>query len=181
MNNKNYFHTINERIENLLINYLSNHNKVLPVFFNVRYPQHYPYPQKKDISSLFDKVNTYYFRLGYDPYYFWKREQNISEHHHYHCLLFLNGNKIQRIMPVFKTVERFWASTLGIETALGLVHYCLKDWKGDLTENGTMLRRDDPELPYKLDRFRMAASYLAKTATSGFVNDGCRNFGCSRI
>ena len=78
MNNKNYFHTINERIENLLIKYLSNHNKVLPVFFNIRYPQHYHYPQKKDISSLFDKVNTYYFRLGYDPYYFWKREQNIS-------------------------------------------------------------------------------------------------------
>lgn len=84
-------------------------------------------------------------------------------------------------MPVFKTVERFWASTLGIETALGLVHYCLKDWKGNLTENGTMLRRDDPKLPYKLDSFRMAASYLAKTATSVFVNDGCRNFGCSRI
>ena len=50
-----------------------------------------------------------------------------------------------------------------------------------MTDNGTMLRRDDPELPYKLDRFRIAASYLAKTATSGFVNDGYRNFGCSRL
>ena len=79
-------------------------------------------------------------------------------------------------MLVFKTVERFLASTLGIETALGLVHYCLKDWKGDLTGNGTMLIRDDPELSYKLDRFRMNASYLVKTATLAFVNDGYRNF-----
>ena len=181
MKNEDQFHSIKERIQDLLFHVLVKHNKVLPIFFNVRYPQDYPYPQKKDISNLFDKVTTYYSRLGYDPFYFWKREQNRSEHHHYHCILFLNGNKIQMIIPVFKTIERFWTSTLGIDDALGLVHYCLTDWQGKPTDNGTMLRRDDPEVKEKILRFLAASEYLAKVRTSGFVNDGFRNFGCSRI
>lgn len=165
----------------LLNFYVENHSKVLVVRFDIHYPQIYTEECKNaDISKCMAYVIKKYKRQGLDPYYMWVREQLVSDHPHYHCVLFLNAQKVMNYGHVFETVEQAWNRALNYPVD-GCVHHCLD--ADDIDANGKIIRRDTgPQIQAERcqDVFNQN-SYLAKAFSKASPNDGMRNFGMSRI
>ena len=123
-----------------------------------------------------------YKRRKCDPYYIWVREQNKSDHPHYHCLFLLDGTRVKTYNHVFKSVETIWNSTLDIDRdSKGLIDYCTN--KSNRDYNGKMITRtsDVEKFDSRLDEVKQQALYLAKAYTKGSIHDGQRNFGMSRL
>jgi hypothetical protein len=173
--------TITCAIDALLEDYLNRHSKVLVVRFDVRYPEDFSrVAGNGDISACIAYVVKKYKRQGLDPSYIWVREQHRSIHPHYHCALFLNGQKVRGYRHVFQNVEGAWGRTLGCSIS-GCINYCLSD--DDPDYNGKMVRRDAGPVIFDIRRNEVLQqlSYLAKAYTKELSYDGLRNFGCSSI
>lgn len=173
--------TIQCAIDALLEDYLNRHSKTLVVRFDIHYPENYPMVSgNKEISACIAYVVKKYKRQGLDPSYIWVREQHRSIHPHYHCALFLNGQKVKGYRHVFQNVEGAWGRTLGCSIS-GCINYCLSDDDSDY--NGKMIRRDAGPVIFDIRRneVRHQLSYLAKAHTKELSYDGLRNFGCSNI
>ena len=173
--------TIECAIDALLEDYLNRHSKALVVRFDVHYPENYPMVSgNEDISACIAYVVKKYKRQELDPSYIWVREQHCSIHPHYHCALFLNGQKVRGYRHVFQNVEEAWERTLG-DSISGCINYCLSD--DDPDYNGKMIRRDAGSVIFDIRRNEVLhqLSYLAKAYTKELGYDGLRNFGCSRI
>lgn len=171
-NNDKHINAIRYRFIMLLDGYINIHNKAFIAFFNITFPQEYKMDATYPYASRFSqKLRQYFQRNGYAPVYLKAREQNISIHPHYHYAIMLDGNKIQHPYLVTTKAQQLWASTLGLDSAEGLVHY----------ETSVMLRRYAEYFPEALKIVLDKMDYLAKKEGKGPKNDGIRNFGCSRI
>ena len=185
MKNKNvqYLDNIKNSVNELLDFYTDNHRKTLSIRFDVRYPQDYTGDtSSKNISDCMAHMVKKYKRRKCDPYYIWVREQNKSDHPHYHCLFLLDGTRVKTYNHVFKSVETIWNSTLDIDRdSKGLIDYCTK--KSNRDYNGKMITRtsDVEKFDSRLDEVKQQALYLAKAYTKGPLYDGQRNFGMSRL
>lgn len=129
---------IRNNIQNVLTSLLeyvcSQNGKVLCVRFDVRYPVDYFSPgDNRDISKMMAKLVQCYKRDGLNPHYAWVRERASSHNPHYHCVLFLNGNKMRHYSHVFENAERYWQLTLGTYQS-GLIHRCNEHPNGILIE-----------------------------------------------
>lgn len=176
---------IQGKLTELLDHMTDKHSKVLPVRFDLEYPEDMTAPQSnRDISRCMAKICQKYSRQGLDPHYFWTREQNDSHNPHYHCILLLNGNKVRSFHHVYETSASLWGSTIGSEQK-GLVHHCTtyKDEDGNerFGDNGTLLCRTDPDFKEKFQKVHHHHSYLAKENTKAAPKDGLRDFGMSQI
>ncbi len=170
-----------QRILDMLIYYISKHNKLLFIRFDVRFPAEYYNDRSNQIFSEFiADLIKFYKRAGLDPVYIWVREQSCEKHQHYHCILLLDGNKIQSYHHVLRQAEAMWNRKLGVEQ-LGLINFCNKSRYGELQSNGIMLRRNDENFSDVFNKCFHWASYLAKTATKDYAPLGIREFGSSRI
>ena len=170
---------IEDKIYDLVNLYTIKHSKVLFIRFDLHYPFSYPsVSDNKDISSCMAYVIKKYKRLGLCPAYIWVREQNYSEHPHYHVALLLDGQKIHGYHHVFVTVEAAWERTLGCPVR-GCVHHCTDP--NDIHSNGIMLRRDDTGYDACMQKILNILSYLAKSYTKPDDRDGLRNFGCTKL
>ena len=179
--NYEYDDSILTAIGNLLNHYTEKHGKTLVVRFDLRYPQAYSREiTNQDVSRCMAKIVQRYKRQGYDPYYIWVREQVGSNHPHYHCCLFLNGNRVRSYNHVFQTAESLWGSTLNLP-AVGLVHHCTTNSQGIPHENGILLRRSDENCQARFEDVQRQTSYMAKAEGKASPKDGLRNFGMSRI
>ena len=176
-----YIKNINGKILDIFEYYTQKHSKVMVVRFDIRYPTSYPEEgDNSDVSGCLAYVIKKYKRQGLDPCYIWVREQHRSIHPHYHCALFLDGQKVRSYDHVFRNVEAAWGRTLGCSVT-GCIDHCTV--AGSRDYNGKMLRRDAGEEAYR-DRYRdilRQLSYLAKSYTMELGSDGQRNFGCSQI
>lgn len=170
---------IQAKLTELQEGFCKKHCKAMAVRFDIRYPESYQSSgDNKDISRMIAKLVQEYSRKGYDPAYIWVREQNTSHNPHYHCAILLNGNKTRRYRQILNSAERFWRSTINIDTT-GCIDHCRKG------ENGMLIvtKRDGSADNYhdNFDAVHYQLSYLAKQNGKATEKDGVRNFGMSRI
>ena len=142
------------------------------LYYDVRFPQGYDYPNDNELFSLFqESFIKNRKRAGYDPAYIAVRECSREKHQHYHVVLMMDGHKTQSPHDHIQTAERLWEKTLnlppkcdhtGRATSYGLIDDCMRNRQGQPQENGVMLRKDDPEYERKYDQCFRRCSYLAK-------------------
>ena len=171
------YEDILDSIYDIFEDMLSRHNKVWFMRFDVTFPDDRQYPLdnvlfKKFISGFVKNLS----RATLDPMYFWVAEKRRSHNHHYHCIMFLNGNKTQSSYRHLRLAETLWARTLDLpdDMAEGLIDYC-NDYRG-----GIMIRRYEPDY---MDKYQQAfewASYLAKVNSKLRV-EGVRSYGGSKL
>ena len=164
-----------DKLKQLLDFYTTKHNKVIFIRFDLHFPAGYHF---QNSGEYFSEFMAWYIKIlkrqGFDPYYFWVREQNKSINPHYHCILLLNGNLVQKYYYYVKIAEDCWMRTLGFHDAEGLVDYCCQG------KNGIMIRRDDTfQQFYNLCYYW--GSYLAKTNQKGNAPKGAHEWGSSKF
>ena len=186
---------LNQKAQTLLADYNERHSKVLPIRFDVRYPQDFQEDKgdmnktdfandkeqvstmdNKDISKMIAKLCQHCKRKGLDPAYIWVREQETSKTPHYHGILLLNGHKTQNPYGVFSKAEELWQKTIGSNQP-GLIHHCNKNPDGSYRKNGEVFRRSEG-IPEHVQR---QISYMVKPSGKGEPKDGLRDFGMSRL
>lgn len=165
-----------------------NHSKVLFVRFDLRFPRDYQGDGGNTELSHFWKIISErgdYHSIDFQ--YVWVREQSQEKHQHYHCLVYLNGNRVQNGFAYLSVIEDAWGTALGVDDPRGLVHFCGTD-EG---EYGIMLRRpsrfaDDDKHQAQQEVFEQAGadcinrgSYLAKENQKVSAPKGVRSFGAS--
>jgi hypothetical protein len=167
-------------IGNLLNFYTERHSKVLVVRFDIHYPQGYTeLCRNADVSKCMAYVIKKYKRQGLDPFYMWNREIDSSPHPHYHCVIFLDAQKVRAFTHIFETVEQAWGRTLK-QSVSGCVHDCMN---GEHDCNGKIIRRDAGKDIFhaRCQEVFDQLSYTAKAYSKAPDNDGIRNFATSRI
>lgn len=181
---KSQYHYVDnmfERLIKLLDFYANKHGKVLVVRFDITYPLLYPKVMSNEhIRLCMAKLVQKYKRHGFDPYYMWTREQKVSLHPHYHCVLLLNGNLVRSFSHVFENARMLWSSTIGDNTP-GLIDHCIDNPWMPGYENGIMLVRAKADAQITYDAVVTQLSYLAKMADKRDYGDPWRNFGMSEL
>ena len=168
---KGSYQEILQSIDDLLTTMTNRHNKVLFIRFDLTYPQNNSYPNDNALLSRFiETLQLHCKRRQLDPHYLWVREQASSDHHHYHFIFLLNGNKIQNPYGFFNKATDLWGKCLNVDTS-GLVHY----------GTNLMIRRNSPEFNLTLQGCFTGASYLAKAYSKGNAPPGVREMGMSNI
>ncbi|CAK7067272.1 MAG: hypothetical protein DELT_01700 [Desulfovibrio sp.] len=172
---------IAKRVCQLLDHVCEKHNKILPVRFDVRYPSSYEATgDNEDISKMMAKFIQHYTRLNIDAHYFWVREQKSSPNPHYHCAVFLDGNKTLNKGHVFYNAEKYWNSTINSESD-GLIDKCTKSKNGTPHANGIPLIRSSDSYAANREQVEGQMRYPCKQDGKGEAKDGLRNFGMSRL
>lgn len=170
-NDQGSYQEILQSMNNLLNTMITKHNKVLFVRFDLTFPENGIYYYDNALLSRFiEALKVHFKRRSLDPHYLWVREQASSDHHHYHFIFLLNGNKTQSPYGIFNKATDLWGKCLNTD-ASGLVHY------------GTylMIRRNSLEFNQTLQECIKHASYLAKAYSKGNAPPGVREMGMSNI
>ena len=176
-----YDQDILARLDALLEDMNRRHSKVLFVRFDIRFPQHMQAgADNTQFVKFLNSFTTFCRRKKYDPAYLWVREQNSGINQHYHCLILLDGQKIQHYYAVLCASEKLWGQQLNTPCQ-SLVHFCDKDRDGAPQRNGLMIRKDKYAEEGMLERCLEWGKYLAKNETKGNTPSGIRSVGNSRI
>ena len=174
----NYISAMTTEIQSRLDYALSKHSKVMVVRYDLAFPSDILYDgHGMFIRSFLNKLRQNLRRRDLDPIDLWVREQNSSINPHFHCVVLLNGNKVQRLYAVLPLIERLWASTIG-DYRPGLVHYCLTNYDGSKSINGCRLTRHDKELYAQCQDW---LNYMAKAYSKGNAPPHMREYGGSRL
>ena len=172
---------IAKRVGQLLDHVCEKHNKILPVRFDVRYPKGYESSgDNKDITKMIAKLIQHYTRLKIDTDYFWVREQKSSKNPHYHCAVFLDGNKTLNKEHVFKNASTYWQSTINSSNDK-LIDKCNKSKDGTPHANGIPLIRSSDTYEANREEVERQMGYPCKLDDKAAPKDGLRNFGMSRL
>ena len=164
------------KVRNLVDSYLDKHSKALVTRLDIRYPQEHKNTQgNRDISQTMKLTMQELRRKGHDPKYGWVREQNNSDHQHYHVIILQNGHKVQSPYTAQQTVAKHWGNTIGADPT-GLVDHC-DGSQEDPHENGKVITRKEG-IPEYVER---QINYMAKPLGKGEPKDGIRDFGMSHI
>lgn len=169
---------------------INQHNKVLMIRFDVRFPEGYPHDGgNREISELLKRMKGYQSCIadGIDTHYAWVREQVNSPTPHYHVALFIDGSKVQNPYGILQSVESIWQGVIGIVRP-GLIHFCCQDGG---TGHVMLIRPSSvlqgPELEAQTWQFDMAyrdalhrIAYLAKTYSKGNAPYRVREYGYSQ-
>ena len=178
---------------NAIQNYMvQQHNKVLTIRFDVRFPYGYQHDgSNNQISKLIKLLKTDIEPSVGTILYAWAREQVNSPVPHYHVALWVNGSVMQNPYGLLKQVDAIWNSILG-GSHQGLIHLCGKSCMGETTTGSIMIRRPSSvatgtvlaeqqqafETDYAQAMYR--ASYLAKSFSKDLTPPGVRRFGGSQ-
>lgn len=181
-----------EKLEIIFFRMIQRHNKVLFIRFDLRFPDDYSMDNSNDkVSRLFKILseNATYKKIDFQ--FLWAREQSREKHQHYHCILLIDGNKVQKYYPVLVFVSKIWGRLVQSDKD-GLVHYCDQTRGGKQVKNGIMLRRpseaaDNHNYMIQKDKFFMDfehafnwGSYLCKENQKANIPFGMRRFGVSQ-
>ena len=185
---KGYYSEILDYIKILLDDMINRHSSVFFVRFDLTYPacSSSLYPNNNDLVSKFSETFMLYCnRHGYDPKYIWVRELSGTGQIHYHFMLLLNGNIIQKAHPlILGYATKLWQNYLGIENGKGLVELCDSEGKYyfyDDKYGGVKIKRKDPHFQQIYAKCYQVASYLAKRYSKVGLPPHVNGFGCSRI
>lgn len=167
----------------------SRHGKVFFVMFGLNYPAGScsNYPDNNELLSRFlEALKLHCSRKSLDPHYLWVREKSTTGQIHYHCILLLDGNKIQNAYGILEKATALWTMSLGVEDGRGLVHSNFSSNHSAESfyytpYRGVKIVRADPQFEEVYGRCFQVASYLAKRYSKGEAPPYVNEFGCSRI
>lgn len=172
-----------ERIRERMNYSLQQHSQVLGVMLTVRFPQELnATPNNVCFQYFIEEYRRILFTHEYDPQYIWVAEQNESQNHHYHLLLFLNGNKIRyfSLPPLeaneiwYRALKHFYEYTGSVE---GLIHVG-EAVRNQVSSHGYMIPRNNPDMQeLTLTHF----SYFAKLYSKIDIGNRVRVFGASQL
>ena len=158
----------------------------------MRFDLHFPQegiavpPDNRHFSTFMSRFMKTLSRQDLMPQYFAVREQSRREEgrHHYHVMMFLDGQKTQSTHNHLATAERLWANALGLppqDGGYGLVDHCNSLRREDgLMPNGIRLDRNSYSAGDRRDWCFRWASYLAKVNQKN-TPKGQREYFASRL
>lgn len=166
----------------------NRHNKVLFIRFDLHYPVGDKRPDGSEhVSELFKRLVEKYQRQSVDTRYMWAREQKSDQDaQHYHCVLLMDGNIVQKYFHILQVVTEIWGRILGRD-GRGLVDFCNRDGNGIMIRRpsskatGEALKLDQEEYNSNFDKCFKWASYLAKDNQKAHTPYSMRSYGSSRI
>lgn len=178
-----YRSDILDRIRERMMYSLQEHSQILAVMLVIRFPECLTTEQNNNCFQYFIEeyrriLNTH----EYDPHYIWVAERNVAYNHHYHLLLFLNGNKIRffKLPPMeantvwSRALYRFYGYTGSVQ---GLIHVG-ESSLNSFTCHGYLIHRNNPDMQeFALKHF----SYYAKLHSKICFPDKVRVFGASQL
>ena len=182
---KTYYNDILQKLIERLEASLKAHSQVLQVMLTVRFPS---VIEPSDDNSCFQYFVEEYRRSlmlqRYDPHYVWARERtNETARHHYHLVIFLNGNRIRYIADLSEA-NKYWQRALlkfynYSGSASGLIHQSNAGFNGINMNNGICVHRNNQALQQEcISR----AAYLAKTYSKEQDSPyRARGYGCSQL
>ena len=166
---------LREEIVDVIINalelYTQCHAHTFAVMFTITYPTAFSHNGNKAIQVFMERFTKHLEWKGLDPFYLWVREQSTSHNPHYHCLVLLNGSKIQNRYGIMEEAKRLWGHIVACDPG-GLVDYSWEPWR---------IRRSAPDFTAVLADCIFAVSYLAKTNTKGSAPSRQRDFGNTNL
>lgn len=163
----------------LMSHSLARHGKVFCSTFGLNYPEGYPVPEdNRHISTFMSTFNKNLKRNKLDPISGWVREQKGKDRHHYHVIVFCDGNKIQFPHRINELAKEHWGRTIGSDNN-GIVIHTNKKNK-DL-KCSHRLRKSSPDFQKAVDDCFYHLSYFAKTNSKGEAPHRIREYGFSRI
>ena len=167
--NLGYNPKIMDEIIDCIEGYTSHYSRTCIINFGLNYPQSSQHTTNAPMQEFIGRFKKHLDVRGLRPVYFWVREQCASDNPHYHCLLLLDGRKIQNHFALMEEAKRLWGS-INRCSGSGLVHYA-NDCK--------MLRTDSSTYEQDIGDSIFHASYLAKTNTKNHVHPRQREFSYS--
>jgi len=187
-----YRSRIQSRARELIDDMISCHNKVLPIRFDLRFPDGYWHNGGNEEIEQFNKRLAQHCRYhGLDIRYLTVREQNISANPHYHVLVLVDGNKHQHPGAIHQVANHIWKDVVDSKQD-GLVNFCYHQ-AGHIIPALELIRRPSTNasgdtLVLQQTLFERAVSialahadYLAKEATKGNAPDGVREMLASQV
>lgn len=180
------------RLNFVFNNALTQYSKVFTIRLDLRFSNDYELMQRTEsdvitrfIESLKAKIahNRMLARRNGNYHdtevrYVWAKEISKDASHHYHVLLFLNGNAFRSLGSfemgndnLYNRINEAWASALSIHLvqASGLVH----------VSDQTLIDQSQMDAQERIDHVFYLGSYLCKAATK-LYDDGGKWFGSSR-
>nr|WP_321259068.1 inovirus-type Gp2 protein [uncultured Pseudodesulfovibrio sp.] len=188
------YEMILQKIHERLTWMTNKHCRVLFIRFDLRFPRdHMSNGGNDEISHFFKIMKDNARNAGCEFHFVWVREQKDSDTPHYHCVVLLNGSRVQNYRRFLGEVQRVWGIVLSCFDSTGLVWACEQDYHGNQVKNGTMIERprqdvhgDDFLKQSQLynDALRDCfywSSYLAKTSQKDRTPHGIRRFNASQL
>lgn len=136
--------------------------------FVLRFDLHQDFYTDKNklVSKFFNRISTKLKReYGFKKIGFcWVREQERAKAQHYHCVLFLEGRKVQHSKRIMAFIKQAWESPLG---GFHVPYFSRPFYFG---------KRDEiaEQVIYRI-------SYLAKARGKGYRPPQTKDFQCSRL
>lgn len=187
--NQNIMMRIDQRINAAI----ANHNKILFIRYDVRFPVDYLHNGKNEEISVLMKYIKEIFELSLGTiHYVWVREKVSSRNPHYHVMVLINGSIMQNPYTFLLKIDETWRKLLKCSTN-GLIHFCSNTFIGSNETGFIMIRRPSSKaqgaellrqqcnFQQAYDVARLRASYLAKTFSKGNTPHRVREFGCSQL
>ncbi|QAB14601.1 inovirus Gp2 family protein [Hydrogenovibrio thermophilus] len=175
--------------------------RTLAVRFELLYPKEYSkMPTNEHITQFFKSLN---YRIDKqqetkrkagtrvhqtDVNYCWVKEQDSSEHPHYHVLLLLNKDSYQGLgnysdpVSLMGLMRNSWAAALSLtyEQTKGIVN-ASEHKNNKRIKPVHYVNRGSEDYQAQLDELIYRGSYLCKLETKRFLNNRSRNFGSSLV
>jgi len=158
-----YIQILNKIIEQL-DNAISIHKRVLVYRFDLSV--NYYEEDNQRLSKFINRLKLWLFRnyqirsIGHN----WVREKETSKQQHYHCALYLDGNKIQHPKKLTPAIKEMWSGN-GYMPVIANPFYYID--KGNIST----------ERPEAIKRI----SYLAKVKGKGYRSPQAKDYGSSRL
>lgn len=168
------------------------HSKVLPVRADFRFPQDYVQDGSNlETQKLLKNTVQYYRNQGIECRYLAVREQNLSDHPHYHAMFLLDGNKVRSPYGVVQKTQELWKDIVS-SSADGLVDFCKPQPSNPIPPlqmirrpsskaGGDVLAQQQGEYETAIRITLNHGEYLAKERTKGNAPAGVREVLASQV
>ncbi|WP_051295045.1 YagK/YfjJ domain-containing protein [Maridesulfovibrio bastinii] len=182
--NNDYISEIKDTIERVVIHSSTSRSKNLIIRLDFTYPEGINYPDDNNAFTKF--LNSFIkncTRKGLTPYYVWVREQSmnsIAGKHHFHLVLFLDGNIIQNPHKIYQKATELWGMTVG-HSAAGLVHLCSHHLETQYINTAIQIRRNSPDFEQTLNEANKWIQYLSKSYSKEGYPHKVKRYGASQV
>lgn len=180
--------TIRNDLRQRLISMLNRHSQIFIMVMTVRLPEAYA---DAECDRLFSSFLTDFISNERDCYgnveFVWRFEREnahikdtgLDGHGQWRLVLFYSGDA-HGSTSHRKHAEKYWAKTLDIDTASGLIHISKPQSKLSYLHDGFKLRRGDAELDKVRNDCFSWISYIAKVRKN-ILAEKNKSYGCSQL